>query len=528
MIVRHSYISARRQPKITGKTGNVIAISKALAHLKYIQHRPGEDREKGGREMFDDENDNLDSSEMRKALRAMKKENVIMHKVTLAPEINPADKKAMTREVLKRLGSEKGHDFRYVATAHSNTEHHHIHVAVLGKDKNGREVRLDTKDYDKLKEYGRQYLERVHPLQMERYRSDKEEKERKRIAERQREKDLVMQERIRDGLELPWMHKKIIREQLEPYDKWKAEKLEKERAKKDKRSAPDLDVDLEPEKPYFQDTIQAAGKEWSKANTLKELRELNTYLWDHYDERIPVDEYKKLIAWTKDKERYGERDRAQSPEKATESQKEKDYFEYKGERYDKDTKAEKLAELTIKLREKGNEKLPIEDYQKLRGWMEHADRARWSGVLERELANTHKQFERSKTMEQLKAQEGGRVINPMQENFMSHPVMGLFMQGASIANELVKWIPLDDRNRDFMKEGREALDSAKADKLQEHAQPGRTPEQKERDKESLEKLDQALEQNQAGRDKINEGKKRKKWERDDEEAWDKYDPWGRY
>jgi hypothetical protein len=73
---------------------------------------------------------------------------------------------------------------------------------------------------------------------------------------------------------------------------------------------------------------------------------------------------------------------------------------------------------------------PVDDYQKLRGWLEHADRARWSGVLERELANTHKQFERSKTMEQLKAQEGGRVINPMQENFMSHPVMGLFMQGA--------------------------------------------------------------------------------------------------
>ena len=149
MIVRHSYISARKQPRIAGKTGNVIAISKALAHLKYIQHRPGEDREKGGREMFDDENDKLDSSEMRKALRAMKKENVIMHKVTLAPEINPADKKAMTREVMKRLGSEKGYDFKYVATSHGNTEHHHIHVAVLGKDKNGKEVRLDTRDYDK-------------------------------------------------------------------------------------------------------------------------------------------------------------------------------------------------------------------------------------------------------------------------------------------------------------------------------------------------------------------------------------------
>lgn len=525
MIVRHSYISAKKQPRIAGKTGNVIALGKALAHLKYIQHRPGEDREKGGRELFDGENDNMDPKEFRKALREMKNANVLTHKLTLAPEINPGDRKALARDVMAKLSSEKGQDLRWIAVGHGNTDNHHLHLMVLGKDKSGKDVRLDVRDYDKAKEYGRQYLERVHPLEMERYNSVKEEKERKRVAERKREKDLALQERIRDGLELPWMHKKIIREQLDPYDKWKEKQLEKERAKKDRPSAPDLDA---PEKPLFQDTISAAGKEWSKANSLKELRDLNAHLWDNYDDRIPVDEYKKLVAWMKDKERYGERDRQQSPEKAVGPEKEKDHFEYKGEKYDKDTAPEKLFELTAKLREKGNEKLPIEDYQKLRGWMEHADRARWSGVLERELANTHKQFERSKTMEQLKAQEGGRVINPMQENFMSHPVMGLFMQGASIANELVKWIPLDDRNRDFMKEGREALDAAKADKLQEHVQPGRTEEQKERDKASLEKLDQALEQNQVGRDKINEGKKRKKWERDDEESWDKYDPWGRY
>ena len=60
MIVRHSYISAKRQPRIAGKTGNVIALGKALAHLKYIQHRPGEDREKGGRELLDGENDNME------------------------------------------------------------------------------------------------------------------------------------------------------------------------------------------------------------------------------------------------------------------------------------------------------------------------------------------------------------------------------------------------------------------------------------------------------------------------------------
>ena len=270
IVVRHNYISARdRQSRRSGKPPKLAAVGRALAHVKYIQHRPGEDRQDGGRDMFDDQDDNLDGKDLRKAIRENRDSKVVVHKITLAPEINPEDKKAFTREVMKKLGRDKGLDLHWVGVEHDNTDHNHIHVVVMGKDKTGKDVRFDKKDYDRIKDYGDRYLERVHPFELEKSRSDREERERERLAARNREREAARQERIRDGLELPWMHKKIIREQLEPYDKWKAEKLEKERAKKDKRSAPDLDVELEPEKPYFQDTIQAAGKEWSKANTLK-------------------------------------------------------------------------------------------------------------------------------------------------------------------------------------------------------------------------------------------------------------------
>ena len=526
IVVKHSYISARdRQSRVGGKPSKGIAVGRALAHLKYIQHRPGEDREKGGREFFGESDDDLSVKRLRKAVREMADSKVVVHKVTLAPEINPGDKRAFTREVMQKLGSEKGLDLQWMAVEHNNTDHHHIHLVILGKDKNGTDVRIDKKDYDKIKEYGDRYLERVHPLELERARAERERKEKDRIEQRKRERDAVRQERIREGLELPWMHKKILREQLEPYSQWKEKQLEKERAKKSK----DKEPTQEPEKPYFQDTIQAAGKEWSKQNTLAELKELNQYLWDNYDERIEKPDYKKLVAWMKDKERLGERepeakgDKEKNQDQAKELEKPKDHFEYKGEKYSKESSYEKLTELNQKLRDKNADRLPVENYQQLRGWIENADRARWSGVLEKQVELSKTQYGREGAQKTMP--DNFRAPNPLQEAVMRNPVVGMFMAGASVANELVRWIPLTD-TRDRLKEGRDALEAAKLDKLQEHVQPGRTAEQKSRDKETIDKLDDAIEGNQATRDEANEKKKKKK-DREPEDPFT-FDPWGRF
>lgn len=524
IVVKHNYISARdRQSRVGGKPSKVAAVGRALAHLKYIQHRPGEDRGDGGREIFGEADDDLSAKRLRKAVKEMRDSKVVVHKLTLAPEINPQDKKAFTREVMQKLGSEKGLDLQWMAVEHNNTAHHHIHVVILGKDKNGTDVRIDKKDYDKIKEYGDRYLERVHPLELERARAERERKEKDRIEVRKREKEAVRQERIRDGLELPWMHKKILREQLEPYSQWK----EKQRAKNTKTKEPEP----QPEKPYFQDTIQAAGKEWSKQNTLAELKELNRHLWDNYDERLPLPEYKKLVAWMKDKERLGERepeakdDKGKGAEPGKKPEKTKDYFEYNGEKYNKSSSYEKLTALNQKLRDKDADRLPVESYQQLRGWIENADRSRWAGV-------TDKLIETAKTKHwQEKAQAGMpdnfRVQNPFQDAVMRNPVVGLFMQGASIANELVRWIPLTD-TRDRLKEGRDALEDAKLNKHKESVQPGRTADQKSKDKETIEKLDEAIEGNQDARDQQKEKKKQKEEDRKKEHDPFRFDQWGQH
>ncbi|MBX9685739.1 MAG: hypothetical protein K2X27_03495 [Candidatus Obscuribacterales bacterium] len=225
------------------------------------------------------ERDNVDPQEMRELVRELDGSRVVIHKLTLAPEINPEDKKAFTREVMEQMGRDMGRDLHWFGVVHNNTEHHHIHVVVLGKDKNGSDVRIDLRDIDKVKEYGDRYLERWHPRELERSRREREDREKERRRERTRERETARDERIKEGLELPWLHKKLVREQLEPYSEWREKQDAQERQPEKKRD--------ERERPYYQDTIEAAGKEWSKENNLKELRDLNEYLWDNYDERIP-------------------------------------------------------------------------------------------------------------------------------------------------------------------------------------------------------------------------------------------------
>ncbi len=539
IVVKHSYISARdRQSRKGGGQPKLAAVGRALAHLKYIQHRPGEDREPGGREYFDESEDRMDEKSLRRAVREQIDSKVVVHKLTLAPEINPEDKRQFTREVMEKLSSEKGQDLKWVAIEHNNTAHHHIHVVVLGNDKNGKEVRFSKRDYERIKEYGDRYLERQHPLELALSRAKREKKERERIEERTKERAFERQERVREGLELSYFHRKIVREQLEPYQKWK-DKPQKEKKEVAKEAAKESAEGAET--PYFQDTIEAAGKEWSKQNTAAELKELNQYLWDNPEERIAKPEYKKLVSWMKEKERALEADRGdrtpgkpdsknnvsegtELPQERSQekSQKDREYFEYQGKKYSKNSPYEKLTGLAKELRDKKAERLPVEDYQNLRGWIERSDRARWSGIVEKQLELSKKQY--GKEGAQKTMPDAHRFVDPVQKQVMANPLVGMFVSCASFANQLVKLIPLTD-NRDRVKEAGDAMEAAKLDRHQQYVEPGRKAEDRARDKESIDKLDGAIDDNKRAQDERKKDKKRKEKKPDNPFSRDQ---WGRW
>lgn len=284
MIVRHRYISARakRRGGMSLKAARGLAIGTALGHVKYIQHRPGKDLEKGGRDIFTDLEDSVEGKELRDIIRDYEGRDVVIHKLTLSPEVSPNDPKEFTREVMQQLGSQKGLDLEWWAVTHNNTDHRHVHVVVLSKDRNGRNVRFDKRDYDRLKEFGDKYLERTQYSDCRVAEFERQEKDKARKKERQQQFEKDRQERIRNGEELPWLHKNIVREQLEPYREW---------------------INNQPQDD--KETFEYLGQKYSKNDGYERLTGLRRHLMENTDKslRLPKDDYKRLAGWIEQKDR---------------------------------------------------------------------------------------------------------------------------------------------------------------------------------------------------------------------------------
>lgn len=309
MIVRHSYISVQTKRKAFGvslKAARGLAIGTALAHIKYIQHRPGRDRDEGGREVFSGRDDDADVTQFKKLIREYDGNGAVVHKITLSPEVTPEDPKAYTREVMRNLGSDKGRDLNWIAVSHKNTDHPHIHVVVFGRDEHGQTIRLGKRDYDRMKEAGDRYIDRNHPFEFREAERRRKEKQRERSDERRKQFERDRQERIRNGEELPWLHKKIVREQLEPYERWKQEHdkdLLREPNDKNRNydNAPHTTPDKDKGKEYFEHN----GKRYSKEDSYEELSGLLRDVRETKDkeQRLPKEDYQKLTKWVEAKDR---------------------------------------------------------------------------------------------------------------------------------------------------------------------------------------------------------------------------------
>ena len=107
---------------------------------------------------------------------------------------------------------------------------------------------------------------------------------------------------------------------------------------------------------------------------------------------------------------------------------------------------------------------------------------------------------------------------------MRNPVLGLFMTEAAIASEIVRSIPLDDRNRDYLKELRDELVDIKQGI--EEQEKIRMPWETRSRNADLERLEKAIEEveRKRGEERKREREQRER-KRDD---WDRYDPWGRF
>lgn len=206
----------------------------------------------------------------------------MVHKLTLAPEVRPNNPEEFTREVMMQLGAEKGLNLQWWAVVHRNTEHHHIHAVVLPKDTDGRQVRFYKNDYQLLKEFGDDYLERTQYADCRSAELQREYKRKEQQKDKQKEWERAREERIMNGEELPWLHKKVVREQLQPYSKWIKEQ------EKDTKTS-----------------FEHQGQKYSKDDKLERLNALKESLRNgtKKEDRLSKEDYKLLDKWIETKDR---------------------------------------------------------------------------------------------------------------------------------------------------------------------------------------------------------------------------------
>ena len=79
-------------------------------------------------------------------------------KLIISPESQKIDLKLLSETFIRHLEKITGYDFYWLGTIHTDTEHHHVHLAINGKDKNGKKVRFPK---DMIKNTMREFLSNI-------------------------------------------------------------------------------------------------------------------------------------------------------------------------------------------------------------------------------------------------------------------------------------------------------------------------------------------------------------------------------
>jgi hypothetical protein len=341
------------------------------AHVDYIRHRAGPDRGGGeGRPIFDASlRENIGSDEVKKCFREVLEDSnqrspLVAHKLILSPGLNAVDLQDYTREIMDKLGSEKGLDLTWYGVKHENTENNHAHVVVLGLDKNGVEVSFGRRDLDRIRDLGDRYIEREH--QLERYlqrETDRVLLSREGKYDYDRQGDLEFQKLVGD------VYRR--REEIEPA------RESDDRVDSSSNSGSGIDPVTNKKRKYIEwsqekaveklpedEKIVANGKTYSRFSSSEDLEKLDEYLKEDYSHYLPKEQYGMLGTWRTTKEKFGD----DFYEKQAKYKHDKKYNKgYDKEGYDKDSKAARDIEEHRLLDKELRRSLNISDsrYQKM-------------------------------------------------------------------------------------------------------------------------------------------------------------------
>ncbi|MBX9950354.1 MAG: hypothetical protein K2Y39_14390 [Candidatus Obscuribacterales bacterium] len=106
----------------------------------------------------------MPAEEIEQLVSRMSSREVVVHKLMFSPDAH-TDLKYYCRIMMRHLASRKSLDLVWFAVEHHHTDHSHLHVVVLGKDRNGLPVRIYKDDHSFLRSTSGRYFNRQRHLQ---------------------------------------------------------------------------------------------------------------------------------------------------------------------------------------------------------------------------------------------------------------------------------------------------------------------------------------------------------------------------
>ncbi|MBS1956605.1 MAG: hypothetical protein JST89_20625 [Cyanobacteria bacterium SZAS-4] len=259
-------------------------VKHALAHVRYLQMRGGDDREHalGGKRLFIDANRSaISGSEVNERIKQQNENGVVIHRVVLSPGVPGVDLDNYVRAVLSALKHSTGQDIEYYATKHRNTDHDHSHVVIMGRDEHGKQVRMNRHNYKTIREAGDRYLERNH------------------LYDRFLDKEL--QTLMRDGYKRDRGDQSFERLLEDLKDPRTFEECDEQRRKETNEFIKEFADSALPKS----ERIDRDNVIYTKYSSLEDLLELDRKLVSGELPRLSSDQYQKMWSWIGNKKQFG-------------------------------------------------------------------------------------------------------------------------------------------------------------------------------------------------------------------------------
>ena len=118
-------------------------IQKAKDHVKYME--VNREHHRNNPDLFNQKDNQLNRRDFFNSLESMPNQGVIMHKLVLSLREDDRnnlniDLKELTRDTMERFQLSADRRFEWVAAVHDDDGHPHVHIAIKGRDMEGRQV----------------------------------------------------------------------------------------------------------------------------------------------------------------------------------------------------------------------------------------------------------------------------------------------------------------------------------------------------------------------------------------------------